>query len=79
MLVLAVVDLCVATGVALVIDRFGVWSVNDSNPPHCFNYFGGELDCSLESPMRAAAFASFVIVLLALLTLHAVRGRRLRG
>jgi fucose permease len=79
MLVLAAADLCVASAVAVGLWLvFGVFSRFESNPPICSNAFGGTIDCSLDTPSRVAQLVVFGIVLLVLLTLHAIRGRRMR-
>jgi hypothetical protein len=79
MVVFALVDVCVATALAVGLWLvFGVFWVWESDPPICSSAVGIKIDCALDTPSRVAEVLVFGIVLGALLTFHAIRGRRIR-
>jgi len=77
LVLLGAVDLCLAVALALGFwFVFGVFSVGESDPPICANYFGHSVDCALEGPMDLARYVLFGVLFASLLAFHAVQGRR---
>jgi hypothetical protein len=74
MVLLGAVDLSLALALALGFwFVFGVFSVGESAPPICANYFGHSVDCSLEGPIDLARYVMFGVLFAGLLAFHAVQ------
>ena len=76
MVVLGAVDLCLAVGISTgFFLTFGVFSNDRLLPPTCANYFGHEVNCSLDGPMNLAAWVLLGALFAGLLAFHALQGR----
>jgi hypothetical protein len=74
-LLLGVLDVAVAGAVAIGVFRLiGASSGDDTNPPVCSNYAGGNVSCSLTAPV--VMLPTFAIVLFALVAFQLIRRRR---
>lgn len=74
-LLLCLLDVVVAAVVALVaFTIFGAVSGVDTDPPECYNSWGGVVSCSLTPPVMM--LPTFGVVLLALAAWQAHRRRR---
>ena len=75
LLLLALMDVAVAAALAvLVFKTFGSVSGVDTNPPECYNSWGGVVSCSLTPPVVMLPTAC--VVLLALAGWQAFRWRK---